>query len=88
MYFTFIKRITIVVIQIMMDFIILKDRQVLKRIPVIEGSPNYLQKCRMGKTVGLNAQQAKRGPTLDNLDRTSQIRFRRHYLLMNGRGET
>lgn len=33
-----------------------------------------------GKRVGLNAQQAKRGSTLDNVYRTSQVRFRSHYL--------
>lgn len=48
-YFTYIKTIMIVVIQSMMEFIILKDLQVFIRIPVMEGSPDYLQKYPMGK---------------------------------------
>lgn len=48
-YFTYVKTIMIVVIQSMMEFIILKDLQVFIRIPVTEGSPDYLQKYPMGK---------------------------------------
>lgn len=75
MNFTYLKKITVVLIHSMMDFTVLKNLQVR------ESSDGGFSKLPSKvKKLYLNTKQDKRIPSLDRLDRMSQIRFRRHYI--------
>ena len=75
MNFTYLKKITVVLIHSVMDFTVLKNLQVREsRDGGFSKLPSKVKK------IYLNTKQGKRIPTLDHLDRMSQIRFRRHYI--------